>query len=67
MVGQGNGLGKGGGEAYERSADGDDAALVAGLHDGCVDTFDGIGKGVEIAGQELVEGEVFAEDVEELH
>lgn len=55
------------GGAYVGSSDGDDAALVAGLHDWRVDAGDGIGEGMEIRGYKLVQWEILPQDVEKLH
>ena len=49
------------------SGDGNSAALVAGLDHGSIDAGEGVGKGVEVGGEELVQWEVFAQDVEEAH
>jgi len=49
-----------------RSADGDGPTLIARLDDGRIDSFDGVGETMEVAGDESVRREVDAEDVKEL-
>ncbi len=55
------------GAAYKWRAHRHRAPLVPRLHDGRVDAGDGVRQAVEVAGEETVGGEVFVEDVEELH
>lgn len=53
--------------AYEWRADRHRPPLVSRLHDRRVDAGDSVRQAVEVAGEETVGGEVFVEDVEELH
>lgn len=52
---------------YKGSRDGHHFSLEPGLHDGSVETLDGLRERVEIRGNEAVGGEVLFQDVEELH
>ena len=53
---------------HKRRGDGDVLTLVACLDDGCVDALQGTGReDGEVGRDELVHGEVFLEDHEELH
>lgn len=52
---------------YKRSRDGHHFSLEPRLHDGGVETLDGLGERVEVRGEEAVGGEELFQDVEELH
>lgn len=60
-------IGQRGGRAYERRGDGNDTPLVPGLNNGRAEAFDGIGKKMEITGQEPVMREIIPENIKKLH
>ena len=53
-------------KTYQGRAHWHGSPLIPRLHDGGVDALDRVGQAVEVAGDELVRGEVRVQDVEEL-
>ena len=57
----------GGKGAYIGSSNRDDSSLIASLYDRRIDASDGVGQGMEIGGQKLMQRKMLPQDIKKLH